>query len=299
MRIDEPIRQSSILLVPIASVHVLNPRTRNQKVFAGLVENISTVGLKRPITVSRARAGDRNEAYDLICGQGRLEACKALGETHIAASVVQASEADRYLMSLVENLARRRHKSGDLLGAIRALDERGYTGTQIAAKTGLATSYIHGIVMLLKAGEARLIGAVEQGWLPMRLACDIARVDDAGTQVIMMNAYQDGLLKGDQLLKVRRLIDQRRMVGRNYERWKHKAATPLTANRLLQTYQREVRRQRMAVKKAEISESRLLFVVSAVRRLMADEHFRTVLRAEGIETMPAALSERLQLEAQT
>lgn len=112
--------------IPVDSVRVVNPRARSPKIFAGIVESIATVGLKRPITATEARRDDGGTGYDLICGQGRLEAFKALGETHIPALVVRASETELYLMSLVENLARRKHSNRDLLTAVRVLEDRGY-----------------------------------------------------------------------------------------------------------------------------------------------------------------------------
>lgn len=67
----------------------------------------------------------------------------------------------------------------------------------------------------------------------------------------------------------------------------------MTAARLAQTFQEEVRRQRLAIQKSEMAEQRLLFVVSAMRKIHADEHFRTLLRAEGIVDMPKPLADRL------
>lgn len=62
-----------VTLIPTDRIRVLNPRVRNRRHFEEIVENIARVGLKRPITVSR-RAGTDLEEYDLVCGQGRLEA---------------------------------------------------------------------------------------------------------------------------------------------------------------------------------------------------------------------------------
>ncbi len=42
-----------------------------------------------------------------------------------------------------------------------------------------------------------------------------------------------------------------------------------------------------------MTETRLLFVVEAVRTLRDDENFVTLLRAEGLEDMPVELAERL------
>jgi len=62
-----------VALIPISHIHILNPRTRNKKVHRELIENIKTVGLKRPITVSLRTTPLGQISYDLVCGQGRLE----------------------------------------------------------------------------------------------------------------------------------------------------------------------------------------------------------------------------------
>ncbi|APY15184.1 chromosome partitioning protein ParB [Brucella sp. 10RB9214] len=282
-----------IVSVPIERIRILNPRVRSKKTFAGVVESIATVGLKRPITVAEASSDEQGPRYDLICGQGRIEAFMALGETHIPAMIVAAPETDRYLMSLVENLARRQHSSQDLLSAVQVLSDRGYTAVQIGQKTGLDPSYTQGILQLLRAGEERLITAVEKGWLPLSLAVEIARSSEADVQIAMMEAYEAGTLKGDQLLKVRRLIDKRKAFGQKYQKAIPRTDKPMTAARLAQTFQEEVRRQRLAIQKADVAEQRLLFVVSAMRKLHSEEHFRTLLRAEGIVDMPKPLADRL------
>jgi ParB family chromosome partitioning protein len=62
---------------------------------------------------------------------------------------------------------------------------------------------------------------------------------------------------------------------------------------LVRTYREETERQKLLVKKATLTQSRLLFVVNALRRLLADEHFVTLLRAEAMQTMPRLLAERI------
>jgi len=56
-------------------------------------------------------------------------------------------------------------------------------------------------------------------------------------------------------------------------------------------YEKEADRQRLMIRKAEIAQNRLLFVVEAMRRLLADENFLTLLRAEGLTTMPRPLAD--------
>ena len=69
---------TSVQLVPIDKIRVINLRSRNKTKFREIVENISKVGLKKPITVSRR---DGEDGFDLVCGQGRLEAFVACMES--------------------------------------------------------------------------------------------------------------------------------------------------------------------------------------------------------------------------
>jgi ParB family chromosome partitioning protein len=67
----------------------------------------------------------------------------------------------------------------------------------------------------------------------------------------------------------------------------------VTAEALVRAYRKETDRQRALVKKASLAQSRLLFVVNALRRLLEDEHFVTLLRAEAMQTLPRPLAERI------
>jgi ParB family chromosome partitioning protein len=111
-------------MIPIKAITDINPRVRNKKIFNELVTSIAHLGLKKPITVSARPDGS---GYDLVCGQGRLEAFMALAQTEIPAVVFQASEEDCFVMSLVENLARRHHSPIELMQQIGTLRERGYS----------------------------------------------------------------------------------------------------------------------------------------------------------------------------
>lgn len=51
------------------------------------------------------------------------------------------------------------------------------------------------------------------------------------------------------------------------------------------------------VKKADIGEQRLLFVVTALRKLLSDDYFCSLLKSEGIEDMPQVLADRVNGES--
>ena len=143
---------SNLQMIPIDKIEVLNSRDRNGKVFAEIVGNIKTIGLKKPITVTPRVGTDDNEKFMLICGEGRLNALKSLGETTIPAMVVDVSDEDAFIMSLAENIARRRGRTLELLAGIEKLREQGYDKKAIAQKTGLSEDFLH----LGQAGKHRL-----------------------------------------------------------------------------------------------------------------------------------------------
>ncbi|HEY1613980.1 MAG TPA: plasmid partitioning protein RepB C-terminal domain-containing protein [Rhizomicrobium sp.] len=281
-------------MIAIDQIEVVNPRVRNPKVFREIVDNIAAIGLKRPITVAR-QVGSEEPRYDLVCGQGRLEAYRALKQSSIPAIVVDATTQDCMVMSLVENLARRQHRAIDLLHDIEGLKRRGYDEIDIAAKTGLTLEYVRGIVRLLENGEHRLLRAVESGHLPVSIAVEIAEANDTEVQRVLQEAYERKLLRGNKLSAVKRLIAQRHRRGKGLD--KERNRKPLSVERLLRTYRDDAEKKRTMVRKADITKGRLLFVIEALRTLFNDDHFITLLRAEGLETLPSNIGARLTGDA--
>jgi ParB family chromosome partitioning protein len=279
--------------IPIDLIDVVNPRARNRKLFEEIVASIATVGLKRPITVA-ARRGPDGVRYDLVCGQGRLEAFRELGQATIPAVVVQAEGEDCLVMSLVENVARRQHQALDLLHDIDGMQRRGHAEPEIARKTGLSLEYVRGVLRLLTGSETRLLRAVEAGQIPVSVAVEIAEAEDADVQRVLHEAYERHLLRGQSLLAAKRLIEQRRRQGRKVRPIDPRRPRALSVAALLRTYRQDVDKKRLILRDAAATRGRLIFVVEALRTLMADEGFVTLLRAEGLATLPRGLAERVQ-----
>jgi ParB family chromosome partitioning protein len=60
-------------------------------------------------------------------------------------------------------------------------------------------------------------------------------------------------------------------------------------------YRQEVDRQKLLVKKSQVTEQRLLFIVSALKKLFQNENFVTLLRAEGLADVPLYLAEKIHI----
>jgi ParB family chromosome partitioning protein len=120
-------KEQHVERIPIDQIHIANPRSRSQGKWQVIVANVREVGLKKPITVVRRKElSEDGKLFDLVCGQGRIEAFVALGETTIPAIITEASREDQFLMSLVENIARRPTSNREIIREVRALRERGY-----------------------------------------------------------------------------------------------------------------------------------------------------------------------------
>jgi ParB family chromosome partitioning protein len=282
--------------VPIDRVTVLNPRVRSRRNFEEIIDNIARVGLKRPITVSRRIGADGEVGYNLVCGQGRLEAFAELNVSQIPALMVEAADPDCMVMSLVENFARRRHRPIELMQAVETLRKRGYESSLIASKIGVTAEWVRLVGELFDKGEQRLISTVEMGLLPIGLAIHIARTSDSEIQNVLTRLYNEKKLRGRKLVKVRRILEQRARTGglmRDNPLARRGPKRPLSTIALMRIYRQEADRQKVLIKKAELAQSRLLFVVEALRTLRRDDNFVTLLRAEGLNEMPRDLHERL------
>lgn len=285
---------TQVTLIPTDRIRILNPRMRNRRTFEEMVESIARVGLKRPITVAERPDSNPTE-YDLVCGQGRLEAFIELNQAEIPAIIVEADESDCLVMSLVENCARRQHRAIDLMREIGSLRQRGYNDRQISDKIGLSAEYVNMIANLLERGEERLVAAVESGALPLKLAIEISRTDDEGAQKALTEAYTEKKLRGKKLAVVRRLLKQRQNRGPKLRSTpighQSHSKRPITSDALVRAYQQETDRQKLMIKKAELTQGKLLFVVEAFRSLRTDKAFLALLEAEGLDMMPTCLNQ--------
>jgi len=289
-------RPADLQMIALDRIEVLNPRERNSRMFEQIMSNIQAIGLKKPVVVT-PRTASGGDHYLLICGEGRLKAFKALGYQEIPAMVVNVDDESAFIMSLTENIARRKFSPLELMVGIEQLRNQGYDKKAIAEKTGLSPEYVHGILYLLENGEQRLLMAVGSGRIPVNAAMAIsgAGSDNKAIQAALQEAYEAGRLRGSQLIQARRVIERRRAQGKSMggRMSSRKPAEGVTSSSLVRSYQREVGRQKQLVRKAEAAQRNLMFVVGALRQLLADENFVNLLRAERLDTLPQYLAERV------
>ena len=133
--------------------------------------------------------------------------------------------------------------------------------------------------------------------MPPNIAIEIARAPESDVQQALAEAYETKTLPGKQILAIRRIIQQRNRMGKGGSGAPGRpgSGTKVTAAALIQGYQKEAERQKVLVKKADLTQSRLLFLVNALLQLLEDEDFVSLLRAEGMHSLPRPLATRLDL----
>jgi hypothetical protein len=122
-----PATPETVTMVPVNRIEVLNSRERNSKIFNDIVENIRAIGLKKPITVTQRPTDDGEPSYLLVCGEGRLNAFRILGQSHIPALVVDVS--------------------GTVLSDINGMISAAFTQSWI-----LSPQYLHNIFVIMQHG---------------------------------------------------------------------------------------------------------------------------------------------------
>ena len=134
---------------------------------------------------------------------------------------------------------------------------------------------------------------MESGQIPVSVAVDIAEADDTAMQDVLQQAYESNLLRGAKLMAAKRLVEARQKRGKGHRTTDGYYKRPLSVESLLRTYQDDVDKKQILVRKAAVARGQIMFVTEALRKLLADGNFVTLLRAEGLETIPQNIAERL------
>jgi ParB family chromosome partitioning protein len=134
--------------LPVADIHPnpYQPRTAfAEEDLDDLQASIAEHGLLQPIVVRRTPSG-----FEVIAGERRLRAVKALGRKTVPALVRDADDEDMQTLALVENLQRVDLNALEKARALRAMMRNfDLTQQQVAERVGKARTSISNLVRLL------------------------------------------------------------------------------------------------------------------------------------------------------
>lgn len=251
------------------------------KKYEEIKESIETLGLKTPIVVIMRKSAEDNMEYDLVCGEGRLNAFKNAGTEKIPARIISsASREDVLLMGLVENIARRQANKIALIKEIARLSKEGYNGREIARMVGKTEFYISNINKLMKKGRSEIVNAVIMEKIPLTTALKIVSCsDDQDIQKEINDAYDAGAIKAGDLKSIQKLLMLR----------KKTEGKKIDGNLVVSELKKRVKHHQDTIRKMEKCDVAWSFLKGAFKEMFADEGFMALLECRGIQDIPSQL----------
>jgi len=284
-----PMSNRKYAMIPMDHIKILNSRTRDKAQFEKNVRSIKEVGLLKPVLVNE-RSFKSSHNYELICGEGRFLAYKALGKTEIPAEVVDFSKKDALLYSLIENIARVPPGTMWFAREIKRMYDSGCEMGEICNIVGKSKSYIADLIGLVKRGEDRLIKGVEKGLFSMSFASKVAVSKDSTVQNILMDAFDSGMVNCRNIPTVRKIIELRIKHGKGASmRWNR--SPEFNVSQLTADIRKKTKEKESYVHQAEVKENRLITILNGLNNLGEDEEFMALLNSVGLDDRPVLKGE--------
>jgi len=150
----------------------------NDEKLSELTSSIKEKGFLQPILVRKLDSG-----YELIAGERRLRAAKALNITEVPAIVKSVREEDALIFSIIENIQREELNPMEEAHAFqRMIDEFDYSQPVVAQAVGKNRSSIANILRLLKL-PLEIQKLVSQGTLTMGHARALLSLTNSKDQI--------------------------------------------------------------------------------------------------------------------
>lgn len=161
------------------------PKNIRHKIFdtEELAKSIEQKGLLQPILV-RTMDG----YFEVVAGNRRFYACKALGWKKIACHVIELNDKQAFEISLIENIQRKRLSSLDEGGAFKAyVADFGWGGvSDLALRIGKSVSYVTKRIKLLNL-PADVLESIISNKLNTSIAEELCSIKDKAKQSKLAN----------------------------------------------------------------------------------------------------------------
>ena len=161
--------------------------TFNQEKQQELIDSMRARGIIQPVIVRQT-----NEGYELVAGERRLRAAKAIGWDEVPAMVRVASDRESLELSLLENIQRDDLNPVEEAKAFERLaSEFGLTQEAIAKATGKQRSSISNTLRILKLPE-KIVDAIRNGVITSGHAKALLAIDNQSQQLVAFNQMVSG-----------------------------------------------------------------------------------------------------------
>lgn len=175
-----------------------------------LCNSIKTYGLLQPITVRKIS----EKLYELVAGERRLRAAKIIGMKEIPSIIVNISDDDSALLSLIENSQREQlHFFEEAEAYYNLLKKCNFTQEELAKKIGKNQSTISNKIRLLKLSPI-IRKIIFDNNLSERHARAILKINDEKIQFKLLKIICD---KNLSVAKTEELIEKTvsKLIGKN------------------------------------------------------------------------------------
>jgi ParB family chromosome partitioning protein len=182
-------------------------RSRSSGAYSRLKESIKQVGLKQPIHVKdisdwsssdRRRPEGGHYKYELICGQGRLQAFQQLGFPRIPAIVLNVAENEIVGRFLAENVMRRKLSWYEKAQLVKRDIDEGTDVDTIKDKYFVTSGQVYKYLRILRQASGKLLSRSEIEKLSMNQAEELTSID-AKTQEIVVEVLKEENLDTSQI----------------------------------------------------------------------------------------------------
>ena len=258
------IKERRFAQVPIDKITIINSRQRNEERFKETIRSIAELGLYKPICVNERRLKETGN-YELICGEGRLEACRQLGKTHIEAEIINVDNEQALLAGLAENLTRVRKNVIEFARRIVYMFERGMSYSELARITNKSLMTIKSYITLMQNGEERLIRGVEEGVFPITFAMEVIESSESDIQQFLMNEYMKGEIAVRNLGCITKILNERAKKGLSNK--------DMTVNKLQKIIKEKTKESKMFVAGANDKRNDAIHLTECLKTLWKDEKF--------------------------
>ncbi|MBR0081913.1 MAG: ParB/RepB/Spo0J family partition protein [Clostridia bacterium] len=146
----DPDRRLVLLPTRLILPNPSQPRqTFDRDALSDLMVSIAQVGLIQPLTVRR-----KGDGYELISGERRLRACRALGMAEVPCILTETNEETSAYMALVENIQRSDlHFLDEAESYHNLLHAYGLSQEQLATRLGKSPSFLSNKLRLLRLSK--------------------------------------------------------------------------------------------------------------------------------------------------
>jgi len=187
--------------LPVSEIltNPFQPRTEfDPEELEELKNSIAKHGVIEPIIVRRSKG-----QYELVSGERRLRAVKALGKTSIPAVIRdRVSDREMQILSLVENQIRANLNDLEIaLGYNELINQFSYTHDKVAEDTGKSRSFVTNTLRLLKLPD-EIKKALQEGKISSGHARALLSFDDESKRLVMLKRILDEGLNVRQIEKL-------------------------------------------------------------------------------------------------